>query len=89
MIRGGLGMFYDPTGPQPIFEILPYDGHHLLQYLITNPLYPDPNAVGPPSSVTLDPAVKLPYLLQFGATVESVHNRPARRTEASSARRRQ
>ncbi len=70
VIRGGAGMFYDRTGPQPIFDLLRYDGHHLLQYVITDPFYPDPNAVGPPSIVTLDPAIKLPYLLQFGATVE-------------------
>jgi hypothetical protein len=63
-------MFYDRTGPQPIFDLLRYDGHHLQQYVITNPLYPDPNAVGAPSIVTLDPAIKLPYLIQFGATVE-------------------
>jgi hypothetical protein len=63
-------MFYDRTGPQPIFDLLRYDGHHLLQYVITDPTYPDPNATGPPSIVTLDPAIKLPYLLQFGATVE-------------------
>jgi outer membrane receptor protein involved in Fe transport len=70
VIRGGAGMFYDRTGPQPIFDLLRYDGHHLLQYVITDPSYPDPNATGPPSIVTLNPAVKLPYLLQFGATVE-------------------
>jgi hypothetical protein len=70
VIRGGGGMFYDRTGPQPIFDLLRYDGHRLLQYLITNPSYPDPNAIGPPSIVTLDPKIKLPYLIQFGATVE-------------------
>jgi hypothetical protein len=70
VIRGGAGMFYDRTGPQPIFDLLRYDGHHLLQYVITDPSYPDPNATGPPSIVTLDPAIKLPYLIQFGATVE-------------------
>ncbi len=70
VIRGGAGMFYDRTGPQPIFDLLRYDGHHLLQYVITDPLYPDPNAVGPPSIVTLNPAIKLPYLIQYGATVE-------------------
>ena len=70
VIRGGAGMFYDRTGPQPIFDLLRYDGHHLHQYVITDPLYPDPNAVGPPSIVTLDPKIKLPYLIQYGATVE-------------------
>jgi len=70
VIRGGAGMFYDRTGPQPIFDLLRYDGKHLQQYVITNFSYPDPNAVGPPSIVTLDPAIKLPYLIQYGATVE-------------------
>jgi hypothetical protein len=70
VIRGGAGTFYDRTGPQPIFDLLRYDGHHLLQYVITNPAYPDPNATGPPSIVTLDPKVKLPYLVQFGAGIE-------------------
>ena len=37
VIRGGAGMFYDRTGPQPIFDLLRYDGSRLLQYLVNNP----------------------------------------------------
>ena len=70
VIRGGAGMFYDRTGPQPIFDLIRYDGYRLLQSVITNPPYPDPGATGPPSIVRLDPTVKLPYLLQFGAGIE-------------------
>lgn len=70
VIRGGSGIFFDRTGPQPIFDLIRYDGYRLLQYVITNPVYPDLNAVGPTSVVRLDPAVKLPYLVQFGAGIE-------------------
>ena len=60
VIRGGGGMFYDRTGPGPIFDLLRYDGQHLLAYVINNPAYPDPGAVGPTSIVRLDPTVKIP-----------------------------
>ena len=70
VIRGGAGLFYDRTGPQPIFDLIRYDGLRLLQYVINNPIYPDPTATGPPSVVRLDPTVKLPYLMQFGGGIE-------------------
>lgn len=40
------------------------------QYLIPNPLFPDPLAVGPTSITKLDPTVRIPYTLQYGASVE-------------------
>jgi TonB dependent receptor len=70
VIRGGAGFFYDRTGPQPIFDLLRYDGNRLLQYVINNPPYPDPGATGPTSIVRLDPTVKLPYLIQYGTGIE-------------------
>src|SRR6266567_1999966 len=70
VIRGGAGFFFDRTGPQPIFDLLRYDGQRLRRYVITDPVYPDPGAVGPTSIVRLDPTVKLPFLLQFGAGIE-------------------
>ena len=70
VIRGGAGLFYDRTGPQPIFDLIRYDGYRLLQYVITSPTYPDLNEVGPTSIVRLDPTVKLPYLVQFGIGIE-------------------
>jgi hypothetical protein len=50
--------------------LIRYDGSRLLQYVITNPAYPDPNATGPTSIVRLDPTVKLPYLVQYGIGIE-------------------
>ena len=70
VIRGGAGFFYDRTGPGPIFDLIRYDGHRLLQYVVTNPAFPDVNALGPTSIVKLDPAVKLPYIGQYGIGVE-------------------
>src|SRR5262249_37196609 len=70
VIRGGAGLFYDRTGPAPIFDLLRYDGHRLSQYVISNPQYPDSDATGPTSIVRLDPTGKLPYLLQSGMGIE-------------------
>jgi hypothetical protein len=70
VIRGGAGFFYDRTGPGPIFDLIRYDGHRLLQYVVTNPAFPDVNSLGPTSIVRLDPAVKLPYIGQYGIGVE-------------------
>src|SRR5579863_2163094 len=70
VIRAGGGFFYDRTGPLPIFDLLRYDGSHLLQFLISNPPFPDPSAVGPTSVVRLAPDVRIPYTLQYSAGVE-------------------
>jgi hypothetical protein len=70
VIRAGAGAFYDRTGPSPIFDLIRYDGTRLLQYLVNDPLYPDPFALGPTSVVRLDPTVRIPYVLQYGAGVE-------------------
>ena len=70
VIRAGGGFFYDRTGPGPIFDLLRYDGIHLLQFLISNPPFPDPFAVGPTSVVRLAPNVQIPYTLQYSASVE-------------------
>jgi hypothetical protein len=51
VIRGGAGFFYDRTGPLPIFDLIRYDGHRLLQYVINDPPYPDPGATGSTSIV--------------------------------------
>ena len=70
VIRAGSGFFYDRTGPGPIFDLLRYDGNQLRQYLITNPVYPDPLALGPTNVVRLEPGVKIPYTLQYSTSVE-------------------
>jgi hypothetical protein len=70
VIRGGSGFFYDRTGPSPIFDLIRYDGSRLLQYLVNDPLYPDPFALGPTSVVRLAPTVRIPYVLQYSVGVE-------------------
>jgi carboxypeptidase family protein len=70
VIRTGGGFFYDRTGPAVIFDLIRYNGSRLGQYLITNPLFPDPFSVGPSSVVRLEPGVRIPYTLQYSASVE-------------------
>ena len=70
VIRAGSGFFYDRSGAAVIFDLLRYDGIQLRQFLITNPLFPDPFAVGPTSVVRLEPGVQIPYTLQYSASVE-------------------
>ncbi len=74
VIRGGSGMFYDRTGPGPIFDLLRYDGHRLLKSIIIDPSYPYvsiPGAAQPASVVRLDPTVKIPVTIQYGIGVET------------------
>lgn len=75
VIRTGAGLFYDRTGPGPIFDLLRYDGLRLRRYLVTGPelSYPfNPAGINaePTSVVRLDPTVKIPYMLQYGAGIE-------------------
>src|SRR5213593_221239 len=75
IIRGGAGIFYDRTGPGPIFDLLRYDGARLRRFLITDPLYPNPfvnrtSAAEPTSVVRLDPNVRMPYTFQQSMSVE-------------------
>jgi outer membrane receptor protein involved in Fe transport len=76
VFRGGAGIFYDRTGSQPIFDLIRYDGRRLLQYVVTNPGFPDPwsnvlqSQSAPTSVVRLAPDVRIPYLMQFGIGIE-------------------
>jgi hypothetical protein len=76
VIRGGAGMFYDRTGPWPIFDLLLYNGSRVKNFVITNPGFPDPLNAGeqlsgqPVSIVTLDPTARIPYSIQYSAAVE-------------------
>src|SRR5262249_56720589 len=75
VVRAGAGIFYDRTGPGPIFDLLRYDGLRLQRFLITNPSYPNPFATGdaaaqPTSVVRLDPNVRIPYTFQHSISVE-------------------
>jgi outer membrane receptor protein involved in Fe transport len=76
VVRGGLGVFYDRTGPSPIFDLLRFDGRRLKKYVISNPGFPDPFSAGqsspsePSSIVRLAPDVVIPYTVQSGIGVE-------------------
>jgi len=75
LIRGGGGMFYDRTGPGPIQDLLKYDGHRLIRYVLTNPGYPAPLdgqslAAQPPGIVSLAADAGIPSSLQYGISVE-------------------
>ena len=73
VIRGGYGLYYDRTGPQPIFDLLRYDGLRLAKLIVTNPPFPfvpTPGLTVPPGVVRLDPTVKLPTTRQWGVAVE-------------------
>ena len=70
VIRAGGGFFYDRSGPGVISDLIRYNGNRLRQYLITDPLFPDSSAAGAHSVVRLEPGVRIPYTLQYGASVE-------------------
>lgn len=72
VLRAGAGIFYDRTGPQPIFDLLRYNGTGLQRFVVSQPSYPQPDVLTaqPGSLVRLDQAVRIPYTLQFSSGVE-------------------
>ena len=75
VIRAGAGLFYDRSGPNPIQDILKYDGTRLVRYTITDPAYPSPFAgaaasASPPGIVVLQPGIVIPAMAQFSVGVE-------------------
>ena len=75
ILRGGAGVFYDRTGPGPVFDLERYNGLRLRQIVLTNPQYPAvfdaaTLAAQPISLTRLDPTVKMPYTAQFSLGVE-------------------
>lgn len=75
VIRGGAGVFYDRTGPSPIADLLHFNGVNLLRFIVDQPLvsYPINPAVlsqVPTSVVTLDPRLRIPYVVQYSLGVE-------------------
>lgn len=72
VLRGGAGVFYDRSGPQPISDRLRFDGQRLRRYVLANPGFPNPLGNGQPlaaqplSVVRFAPQITLPYSVQFG-----------------------
>ena len=86
VIRAGGGVFYDRTGYGPLADLVLNNGQHLRNYLIENPGYPNPGPLfaQAPGLVRLDPAVREPYSMQYGVTLE---RQVAKRTTISAAYR--
>ena len=75
VLRAGAGFFFDRSGPVPIWDILRFDGVHLRRYVVSGASIPvnPPVADGPgvPTSIhQLEPAIQLPGVVQFGASLE-------------------
>jgi hypothetical protein len=73
VIRGGIGVFYDRTGPSPIGDLLHFNGVNLLRFIVENPHYPaQPSDLAgvPTSVVTLDQRLRIPYVVQYSLGVE-------------------
>ena len=72
VLRGGAGLFYDRSGPQPISDLLHYNGVTLQRFIVTPILsFPSPSTANPPTSlVRLDPATRIPSTLQYSFGVE-------------------
>jgi hypothetical protein len=74
VIRAGLGVFNDRSGPVAIADLLHYQPGGLVKYVITDPGFPDPYANGPataqPSLVVLAPDVQIPQTLQYSVGID-------------------
>ncbi len=73
ILRGGAGLFYDRSGPQPISDLLHYNGSLLRRYVVSAPAYPlSAGALAslPVSEVVLDGRTRIPSTLQFSLGVE-------------------
>jgi hypothetical protein len=77
VIRGGAGFFFDRTGPQPISDLLHFNGVTLKRFIVDSPSYPiaaPELAAVPTSVVTLDPRQRIPYSVQYGVGIEQQLN---------------
>ena len=73
VFRGGVGVFYDRTGPRPIADLLHFNGASLLRFILEKPSYPATPAelaAAPTSVVVLDPNTRIPYTVQYSMGVE-------------------
>ena len=71
ILRGGSGVFYDRTGPNPIGVLLHFDGVTLRRYLIDNPVVGNLDLANTPTSVvTLAPQAIIPYTVESSFGVE-------------------
>lgn len=76
VVRGGAGIFYDRSGPQPIADLTRYNGVVLRSFTLLNPSYPNPY---PPNTdlatlqtnlVRQAPGTRVPYVTNYSIGVE-------------------
>jgi Carboxypeptidase regulatory-like domain len=76
VLRAGVGIFNDRSGPVVIADVLHTLPGGLIRYVVTDPGYPDPfasataAALQPPSVVRLAPDVQIPRTLQYSAGLD-------------------
>ena len=76
VLRAGVGVFNDRSGPVVIADVLHSQPGGLIKYVITDPGYPDPFASAasrrrtPPSIVRLAPDVQIPQTLQYSVGLD-------------------
>jgi hypothetical protein len=76
VLRAGVGMFNDRSGPVVIADLLHSQPGGLIKYVVTTPGYPDPFASAsasssqPPSIVRLAPDVQIPRTLQYSVGLD-------------------
>ena len=75
VIRAGVGVFNDRSGPVVIADVLHSQPGGLTKIVITDPGYPDPfgsaaAAVPPPSIVQLAPDVQIPQSVQYSVSFD-------------------
>ena len=75
VMRLGVGLFNDRSGPVVIADVLRSQPGGLLRIVMTDPGYPDPFAAGAaasqaPSIVQLAPNVRIPQTLQYSAGID-------------------
>lgn len=75
VIRAGVGLFNDRSGPVVIADVLHSLPGGLTRYVVTSPGYPDPflggaAAVPPPSVVRLSTDVQIPQTLQYSVGLD-------------------
>jgi hypothetical protein len=73
VVRGGVGLFSDRSGPVILAELLHSERGDLTRFVVTNPSFPDPGpalAAEPPSITQLAPGVQIPRTLQFSLNLD-------------------
>ncbi|HEV3056781.1 MAG TPA: carboxypeptidase regulatory-like domain-containing protein [Vicinamibacterales bacterium] len=75
VIRAGVGVFNDRSGPVVIADLLHYQPGGLTRFVVSNPSYPNPalsssGTADAPSIVRLAPDVQIPQTLQYSVGLD-------------------